>query len=121
MSLTTLADTSPGALVLINSGIGAGWTQGNVVSDGANVNLLGTNYPVSTRAVAGLNGYAPPAALPDATPYALEGQSSSGAVTWFTGGGVTFYGGSLSTLASVTGQVLVESVPNAGPWLARLV
>jgi hypothetical protein len=36
-------------------------------------------------------------------------------------GGLTFYGGTPSTLASVSGLVAIETVPSVGPWVVRTV
>ncbi len=119
LTLATLADAVPGATVLFNSGIGQGWTAGVITTDGTTINSGGSVYPSTARAVAGLVGYSTPTTTPDPNTYALAVAANGEA--WFTGGGLTFYGGSVSTLASVSGLVAIETVPSVGPWVVRTV
>jgi hypothetical protein len=118
LTLSTLADTAPGAVVLINSGVGQGWSQGLVMSDGTNWLLGGALYPAATRAVGGPVGYVAPGTSPDPTNYLLDGASANSTKTWFSGpGGQSFYGAALSTLGALGGGLIaVEKSANAGPW-----
>lgn len=115
LTLSSLVKTIVGSAVLIQSGLGQGWTLGQVISDGVTLLIPGYATPLAltARAAVGLAGFQ---TLTNATAaYALQGASSDATTNWFIGNGQTFTAGAMATLAGVSAgqQCVYEQTANA--------
>ena len=122
LTLDTLSSTIAGVSVLIQTGAGAGWTSGLVVSDGTSQFAGGLSLPTTARAAVPL-GYLQPTGV-DATVYAIAGRSGDAThIFYATAGVLAFASLALTTLGAITtgSLAVVETAPtspqsDAGGW-----